>query len=77
MDWLDSKRAKALRVSNDRETFQLKKIRRSLDSMKSVNDNLLKQEERKVKLWLKKQGQAEISIDHKSNRKAGLDTVQQ
>ncbi|XP_060110270.1 uncharacterized protein C16orf78 homolog [Heteronotia binoei] len=67
MDWLDNKRAKALRVSNDRETFQLKKIRRSLDSMKTMNDNLLKQEERKVKRWLKKQGQASGSYPESSH----------
>ncbi|CAM5093224.1 unnamed protein product [Natator depressus] len=59
MDWLDNKRAKTLRVSNDRESFQLKKIRRSLETMKSMNDNLMKQEERKVKRWLAKQ--AELS----------------
>ncbi|XP_039358455.1 uncharacterized protein C16orf78 homolog isoform X1 [Mauremys reevesii] len=59
MDWLDNKRAKTLRVSNDRESFQLKRIRRSLETMKSMNDNLMKQEERKVKRWLAKQ--AELS----------------
>ncbi|XP_033014848.1 uncharacterized protein C16orf78 homolog [Lacerta agilis] len=57
MDWLENKRAKSLRVSNEREAFQLKKIRRSIDSMKMINDNLLRQEERKVKRWLKKQAQ--------------------
>ncbi|XP_014379320.1 uncharacterized protein C16orf78 homolog [Alligator sinensis] len=67
MDWLDSKRAKILRVSNDRESFQncafcslaikLKKIRRSLDTMKSMNDTLMKQEERKAKRWLVKQAE--------------------
>ncbi|XP_061450687.1 uncharacterized protein C16orf78 homolog [Rhineura floridana] len=66
MDWLDNKRAKALRVSNDRETFQLKKIRRSLDSMKTMNDNLLKQEERKVRKWLKKQAQISPSTSYKT-----------
>ncbi|XP_015263322.1 PREDICTED: uncharacterized protein C16orf78 homolog, partial [Gekko japonicus] len=45
----------------------LKKIRRSLDSMKTMNDNLLKQEERKVKLWLKKQGQASGSYPESSH----------
>ncbi|XP_026569768.1 uncharacterized protein C16orf78 homolog [Pseudonaja textilis] len=55
VNWLDNKRAKALRVSNDREIFQLKKIRRSLDSMKMMNESLLLQEERKVKRWLRNQ----------------------
>ncbi|KAH0619621.1 hypothetical protein JD844_000404 [Phrynosoma platyrhinos] len=77
MDWLDNKRTKALRVSNDREAFQvgrvtsafvgcLKRIRRSLDSMKIMNENLLKQEERKVKWWLRKQVQVSPSGSYKS-----------
>ncbi|KAJ6665966.1 hypothetical protein lerEdw1_000870 [Lerista edwardsae] len=66
MDWIDSKRAKSLRVTQDRETFQLKKIRRSLDSMKIMNDNLLKQEERKVKKWLRKQSQISSSGSYRT-----------
>nr|XP_020643997.1 uncharacterized protein C16orf78 homolog isoform X2 [Pogona vitticeps] len=66
MDWLDNKRAKALRVSNDREAFQLKKIRRSLDSMKIMNENIRKQEERKMKKWFRKQSWASPSSSYKS-----------
>ncbi|XP_053127260.1 uncharacterized protein C16orf78 homolog isoform X2 [Hemicordylus capensis] len=46
--------------------LKLKKIRRSLDSMKTMNDNLLKQEERKVKKWLKKHAQVSPSGSYKS-----------
>ncbi|XP_025030465.1 uncharacterized protein C16orf78 homolog [Python bivittatus] len=66
MNWLDNKRAKSLRVSNDREIFQLKKIRRSLDSMKIMNESLLLQEERKVKRWLRSQAPISPTSSYKA-----------
>nr|XP_033798784.1 uncharacterized protein C16orf78 homolog [Geotrypetes seraphini] len=53
-DWIDSKRARTLRISNDRESLQLRKLRRSIDNLKNLNDSLLKQEENKVKKNLAK-----------------------
>ncbi|XP_075043636.1 uncharacterized protein C16orf78 homolog [Mixophyes fleayi] len=46
---IDNKRARTLKVSNERESLQLKKLSKSLHSLKLVNDNLLKREERKMK----------------------------
>ncbi|XP_063802254.1 uncharacterized protein C16orf78 homolog isoform X2 [Pseudophryne corroboree] len=51
---IDNNRARTLMVSNDRESFQLKKLNRSIETMKSVNDNLRKHEQRKVQRNLAK-----------------------
>ncbi|XP_075693036.1 uncharacterized protein C16orf78 homolog [Rhinoderma darwinii] len=53
-DWLESSRAKTLRVSNERESIQFTKLSHSLDSMRLRNNNLLQQEERKIKRNLAK-----------------------
>ncbi|XP_029466492.1 uncharacterized protein C16orf78 homolog [Rhinatrema bivittatum] len=65
-EWIDSKRAKTLRITNDRESLHLTKLRRSLDSMKTLNDSLLKQEEKKVKKNLAKLAETSICGPYKN-----------